>query len=252
MYAEGTPGYRPEAAKFYAIRHARDAYEKSLFASRMAGAEALEYGCGLGERSAFLARGGARVTAIDISPVAIERATENAEREGQADRIDFRVMNAEQLDLADARFDLVTAAGVLHHLDLERSLPELARVMKPDGVGVFSEPLGHNPLLNLYRRRTPELRTHDEQPLLARDLDLIARHFGRVQTRFFHLTSVPAFALRRVRGFHRIVTALEALDQILFRVFPPLRRHAWFVVFEVAEPRTSAPPLPPRPPRRPT
>jgi hypothetical protein len=36
----------------------------------------------------------------------------------------------------------------------------------PAGWALFSEPLGHNPLVNWYRNRTPEQRTEDEHPLL--------------------------------------------------------------------------------------
>jgi hypothetical protein len=42
------------------------------------------------------------------------------------------------------------------------------------------EPLGHNPLLNWYRARAPDLRTPDEHPLLARDLALAESCFDEV------------------------------------------------------------------------
>lgn len=35
----------------------------------------------------------------------------------------------------------------------------------------FSEPLGHNPIINWYRNRTPEMRTEDEHPLLIKDIE---------------------------------------------------------------------------------
>lgn len=236
-YAGGAAGYRPETSKFYAVGRERKAYYESRFVHLLQGAETLEYGCGMGDRAAFLAKRGARVTAIDLSPMAIEQATALAAREGVAGQIDFRVMDGERLDFPDAHFDVVTGAGILHHLDLDRCLPELARVLKPDGMAVFAEPLGHNAILNRYRRSTPEMRTEDEHPLLMSDLDLLERHFGRVFKRYFSLATVPAFALRRLRGFDRIVGALEALDGALFSLIPQLRRYAWFVVVEVAQPR---------------
>jgi hypothetical protein len=58
-----------------------------------------------------------------------------------------------------------------------------------------------------------------------------------VRTRFFSLTSVPAFVLRKAPGFELLVSGLDALDRLLFRVFPPLRRYAWFVIMELSEPR---------------
>jgi SAM-dependent methyltransferase len=236
-YAGGADAYRPETSKYYSIGTGRKAYYESLFEDRLEGATTLEYGCGLGDRAIFLARRGAQVTAIDLSPVAIELARQRAEREGVGREIDFRVMDAERLAFADDTFDLITGAGVLHHLDLSRGLPELARVLKPGGTAVFSEPLGHNPFINLYRRRSGELRTPDEHPLLVSDIALLREHFGQVRARFFSLTSVPAYVLRRVPGFGRLLRALDGLDQVLFRLVPVLRRYAWFVVLQVSRPR---------------
>lgn len=42
---------------------------------------------------------------------------------------------------------------------------------------MFFEPLGHNLLINLYRRLTPELRTEDEHPLVACDLERLVNYF---------------------------------------------------------------------------
>ena len=97
--------------------------------------------------------------------MAIEQAIEHARAEGLEDRLTFRVMDAEQLEFADDSFNLVCGSGVLHHLDLNRAYAEVARVLEPTGIGVFEEPLGHNPAINAYRRRTPEMRTVDEHPL---------------------------------------------------------------------------------------
>ncbi len=98
---------------------------------------------------------GHRVTAIDLSPVAIERARQQAAAEGVADLIDFRVMNAEALELEPRSFDFICGLGVIHHLDIRASLREVTRMMKPRCECAFVEPLRHDPLINLYRRGTP-------------------------------------------------------------------------------------------------
>jgi hypothetical protein len=48
--------------------------------------------------------------------------------------------------------------------DLSLACSEIARVLRPGGPAIFVEPLGHNPLINAYRKRTPALRTVDEHP----------------------------------------------------------------------------------------
>ncbi|TYB41386.1 SAM-dependent methyltransferase [Actinomadura chibensis] len=69
---------------------------------------ALDLGCGEGADAIWLARRGWRVTATDISAVALERAARHAEHAGVADRVDLQ-----RRDLAESfpegSFDLVSA-----------------------------------------------------------------------------------------------------------------------------------------------
>jgi SAM-dependent methyltransferase len=231
---------RASAKRFYSVTGALFAWYEEQLAALAPGARALEYGCGPGSRAFHLARHGAHVVGIDISPVAIEQATEQGRAEGLADRLEFRVMDAEHLDFPDDSFDVVCGSGILHHLDLARSYAEIARVLKPGGTAVFTEPLGHNPAINAYRNRTPELRTVDEHPLLMPDLELARSSFEQVDARFFTLAPLAAIPLRNRRGFERLVARLEGVDRWLFRLVPPLRRHAWMVGMTLSRPRSSS------------
>lgn len=230
---------RASAARFYAVAEPMFSWYEQTLSGLAPGARALEYGCGPGSRAFHLARAGADVLGIDISPVAIEQATQRGRAEGLADRLEFKVMDAEHLDLPEKSFDVVCGSGILHHLDLQRSYEEIARVLRPSGVAVFTEPLGHNFAINAYRNRTPELRTVDEHPLLMKDLDLARRSFGDLQTRFFTLCALAAIPLRNRRGFAPTLAALDGLDRLLFRTVPPLRRQAWMVGMILREPRRS-------------
>jgi ubiquinone/menaquinone biosynthesis C-methylase UbiE len=224
---------RAPAAKFYEIHRAsRDAYARQIH-ERPDDTDVLEYGCGRGSAAFDLAAAGARVTGIDISDVAIDQATARAAELGVADRSSFLVMDAERLACADASFDLVCGTSILHHLDLDHAYGEIARVLRPGGHGVFLEALGHNPLINLYRRRTPLLRTVDEHPLRVGDLELARRYFSGVSLQYFNLASLAALPLRRRAAFPAVADALERLDQLLFRRIPYLRRHAWMAVLRL-------------------
>ena len=88
---------------------------------------------------------------------------------------DFRLMDAHELEFPDGHFDAVIGWGILHHLDLDRALGEVARVLAPGGVMVFSEPLDMNPVARLVRRLTPEARTPDEVPFRAAELAAVRR-----------------------------------------------------------------------------
>lgn len=217
-----------------------DRYEELLTLSGTAGKRVLEYGCGPGSQAFFLARQGAEVTGIDISDIAIAQAAERARAEGVAERCRFEVMNAEETTFDDDQFDLVCGTAILHHLDLDSAYAEIARLIKPTGRAVFVEPMGHNPAINAYRRRTPELRTEDEHPLLARDLELIDSYFEEAEVTYFNLLTLLAVPLRGTRGFDPIVAALGAVDQAIFRV-PAARKYAWMVLISLSKPLPSRP-----------
>jgi SAM-dependent methyltransferase len=220
------------ANRFYvAAGRAFDRY-KALVREAGAGAgrRVLEYGCGPKPEALGLAAEGAHVDGIDISQVAVEQAAERAAARGVGDRCTFQVMNAEALAFADGSFDLVCGSGILHHLDLPRAYREVARVLKPGGRAVFLEPLGHNPIINWYRSRTPEMRTPDEHPLLARDFEEARRYFSRVEPEFFGLSVIAAVPLNRFRLFQPVHRVLDQLDGLLLASWSPLRWGAWMTV----------------------
>jgi len=228
------------ANRFYEIDASSIAHYLARLDTFAPDGRVLEYGCGDGADTAVhLARAGARPHAVDLSAVAIEHARERATALGLADRIEFAVMNAEALDFEDDSFDAVCGTGVLHHLDLDRACREIARVLRPGGTALFVEPLGHNPLINLYRRCTPDQRTPDEHPLLMADMALVGRHFERLDTTFFSLTPLLTLPLARARGSRRLLDRLERVDRVLFQRVPRLRRLAWIVVLELQGPRSA-------------
>lgn len=230
---------RAPAGKFYSIqRKTREHYRQLIGSHSVAGARVLEYGCGRGSSAIVLAEKGAIVSAIDISSPGLELAREAARTKGLS--IDFRLMNAEELGFANATFDLVCGAGILHHLDVERSFAEVSRVLKPGGAAVFIEPLGHNPLINIYRRLTPRMRTEDEHPLRMRDFDIAGLHFDGVEVEFYHLFSLAAVPLRNRSVFPRVVGTLDHLDASFFRRWPSMRKYAWYAILVLTQPRRDA------------
>lgn len=222
---------------FYRVASSsHDRFRELLSGEVPAGKDVLEYGCGLTTQALSLARQGARITGIDISDVAIEQARANAEEQGVSERTAFVRMDGESLEFDDASFNLVCGSAILHHLDLAKAYTEIARVLHPGGAAVFIEPLGHNPLINVFRNRTPDLRTPDEHPLLVSDFDLARAHFGQIDLSFFHLGGLLAIPLRERSAFPKVLRALDAADRVLFRMLPPARKYAWMVVLRLTEP----------------
>lgn len=239
-FATGTrgkqePSQKEDVEKFYSVAERSRKCYVDLIKRDCQARRVLEYGCGTGSHALFLTRLGAKVTGIDISDVAVQKARENAEA-NSAEGVRFEVMDAESLDFQDATFDLICGTAILHHLELEKAFSELARTVKPTGKCVFLEPLGHNLLINIYRKRTPELRTPDEHPLLMKDFKLARKYFGKVKLHCFHLCSLFAVPFRSMRVFGGLLRCLDGVDAALFRTIPFMKRYAWATVVVLSEP----------------
>ncbi|HKQ83920.1 MAG TPA: class I SAM-dependent methyltransferase [Steroidobacteraceae bacterium] len=212
------------------------AYGFDLFRTRVMeqarGRRVLEYGCGTEILAFALSEQAKEVIGIDISDVAIARAEQTA-RAQQLQNVAFKLDNAEAMSLPDASVDVVAGSGIVHHLDIAKSMRELRRVLRPGGVAIFAEPMGHNPLVNWYRRRTPDLRTPDEHPLLLRDLAAMEQNFKGSHVTYFGLIA-PVLGLfsAHPNPRSRITRAVWALDRFLCRC-APIRHYAWFCVIEL-------------------
>jgi SAM-dependent methyltransferase len=102
------------------------------------GKTVLEIGCGIGTDLVRFARGGARVTGIDLASTAIDLARKNFEYHGVLDRADLRVADGEAVPFPEASFDVVYGHGVLQYAaHPERIVAEAHRVLKPGGQAIF-------------------------------------------------------------------------------------------------------------------
>ncbi len=91
-------------------------------------ATALDVGCGEGRFCRKLRDEGIRTTGIDPTPALLARARE-LDPGG-----DYRPGRTEALDLPDSRFDLVVSHLTLIDIpDIDRAVPEMARVLRPGG-----------------------------------------------------------------------------------------------------------------------
>ena len=100
-----------------------------------AGQRLLEVGCGMGTDLLQFARGGAKVTGVDLTPRSIELSRRHLSLYGQTG--EFAIADCETLPFADESFDVAYSNGVLHHTpDTAGAVREVHRVLKPGGRAV--------------------------------------------------------------------------------------------------------------------
>ncbi|MFD6227717.1 SAM-dependent methyltransferase [Streptomyces sp. NPDC060232] len=103
-------------------------------AQDLAPGRALDLGCGEGADTVWLARRGWRVTATDISKVALGRAAEHAAEAGVADLVDWQQHDFAQ-SFPEGEFDLVSACFLHSYGEFprERILRRAAAAVAPGG-----------------------------------------------------------------------------------------------------------------------
>lgn len=99
--------------------------------------DVLEIGCGTGDCACVLARQASRVVAIDISTGMLKQAQLRARRYPElASKLEFRRMNAVEMEFADESFEFALSTSLIEHLhpeDVDIHLREAWRVLKPGG-----------------------------------------------------------------------------------------------------------------------
>jgi 2-polyprenyl-3-methyl-5-hydroxy-6-metoxy-1,4-benzoquinol methylase len=123
----------PDAATFH---HHLARYQFAL--ERLGGGERiLDAGCGTGYGTALLAERGGFVLGFDYSPLAIEYARAHF----SGPKLSYAVMNAQQLAVAAATFEVVISFEVFEHMeDSDAFLAECRRVLRPGGRLILSTP----------------------------------------------------------------------------------------------------------------
>jgi 2-polyprenyl-3-methyl-5-hydroxy-6-metoxy-1,4-benzoquinol methylase len=196
--------------------------------------EILDFGCGDGEISTQLAKLGAKVTALDISPELVELTKKRAELDEVKNRIEFIAGDIAELPLPKNKFDYVVCYAVIHHVDINETLPQLYSSLKPGGSVIMIEPIAFSPLLQKIIKMVPVERDGSpvEHQLSKKDLDLICRFFDKSKITFFEFFGrmQRLFPNRnKIDKGHPFTKAalilLHSFDRLLLNLFPMLWRY---------------------------
>jgi len=195
----------------------------------------LDYGCGVGIHSLWLKSYAKELTGIDLSNNSLDIARRKVKK------VKFFLMDCEKMKFKDNSFDVVFDGGTFSSLDLNKALPELARVLKPDGFLVGIETLGHNPVLNLKRRLNKIVGKRTEWAIehifRMEDLEKVKRYFCKVEVNFFHLISWVTFPFLGLPGGKFLLRLFEGMDKFLLKIFPFLRKYSFKAVFVFSQPK---------------
>lgn len=94
----------------------------------------LDVGCGGGLLSNELAKRGWKITAVDLS----EESLKIAKRFDDTGSVDYKIMNAEKMNLENEKFDAVISLDMLEHVENPGVvISECSRVLKKDGLFFF-------------------------------------------------------------------------------------------------------------------
>jgi SAM-dependent methyltransferase len=213
-YAEGAPKAWAEDAVRWGIWRLPESEVGAL--PDVVGKDVIELGCGTAYFSAWLAKQGARVVGIDLTPAQLDTAREMQERFG----LDFPLLeaNAEDVPLPDASFDLaVSEYGASIWADPYGWVPEAARLLRPGGELVF-----------LVNGTIFMLCAADEE--VPPGTELVRDYFGMHRFEWpgeesvdFHLAYGDWIRLLRANGF-------EVLDLIEIRPPPDAGEHRFDVL----------------------
>lgn len=102
------------------------------------GKRVLDVGCGGGILSESMAKEGAHVTGIDMSPLPLQVAKEHAEQMNLS--IDYQQITIEALlETNPEKFDVITCMEMLEHVpDPDAIIQSCQQLLKPNGILLFS------------------------------------------------------------------------------------------------------------------
>jgi SAM-dependent methyltransferase len=151
----------------------------------------LDLGCGSGEEVIPLRQRGARVIGIDISPDLITIARQRLQKYGVDAEV--RTGSAYETQLLDGSVDVVFCMSLLHHLQLDRVKNEILRILKPNGLFIFKEPIRFSWTMKQLRRLFPpkEDISDFEYPLSPEQVTTMVEGFQVLASRNFRTPLVP-------------------------------------------------------------
>jgi len=161
------------------------------FLGELADRHVLDLACGEGYNSVLLAKRGACVTGIDVSPKSVELATARAKANHVEEQCEFICSPIEAASFRENCFDVIWINDFFHHVitELDHILPSIRAWCKPRALVAINEPVSFSRLLRRMRPLVPVSvdATPDERPLRQEELRKILSYFPELRLQYRHL-----------------------------------------------------------------
>jgi ubiquinone/menaquinone biosynthesis C-methylase UbiE len=151
----------------------------------------LDLGCGSGLYFPALVDRADEITGVDISSGMIDAAQELVTVKGY-NNVKVKVGTSSSLDFPDESFNSVLAFDVLHHVeDIDQTMKEINRVLKPGGKFVSVEPNVLNPIVFMVH-----LIPEEERGAIVRNYpwfikNLLEKHIGTAKSQYINHVTAP-------------------------------------------------------------
>jgi SAM-dependent methyltransferase len=208
----------------------------------------LEVGAATGRYTLPLCRRGYDVTAVDLSPVLLERCQRKLAADGLHGQARFVVADARDLHAVRARaFDAVLLMGPLYHLifeaDRQQAVREAATHLRSGGL-LFSAHLARLGVLGNLMKRTPQWIEQSEEVRSLIDRGRRADNAPRGGFRGYFARVPEIRPLHEACGIRTLVLAgIEpaiSADDESYNTLPPHQRERWLdLLMEVSTDETT-------------
>ena len=193
----------------------------------------LDYGCGAGEKSVQAIKDNWILSGIDISEKSIAYAKKKF---GNLANVSFQVMDCEQTKFPDNTFDIIFNFGTSSSINIKKAVPEIIRILKPDGALICIETLGHNPIINFKRQINVLLgkrtRWASSHIMKMHNWKFIEEQFISTKIKHFNLLTVfysPVIKIFPTSISNKIIKFLWSVDDIILE-YPFIKMYAFKTV----------------------
>ncbi len=201
----------------------------------------LDFGCGNGVLIPDLVKNFTLVYGLDMSFKMLKSVKENWK--GSKGAI---VGDGNHLPFKDKSFNSVVCRGVTHHIpNINLTLNEVHRILKKDGVFVFSEPCNDSFIVRLARKimyKKSKSFDEDDKAFLQRDLETIINKNGKFSIEKIERFGFVAYALAgfpdhisilKYFPFNQIIAKiLIVIDKVLAKI-PFVKRQSLHIIMKL-------------------